>query len=322
MAARRLAARPELGLAPIGFLDRDPREGPADLPVLGASWDLERVVDEHDVDAVVIGFSTAPHRVLLSIVRRCWDLGVEVLVVPRLFEAEGTRTVVERIGGLPMVGVARGPVAGPRLRAKYLVERVITAALLVLLAPVMALVALAVLLTSGRPILYRAPRVGTGGRPFQMLKFRTMPGTPESRGEADAEWATEILREHGLDVDADAIAPAPQLTPIGHVLRRTSLDELPQLINVVRGEMALVGPRPERVQYAERFAPAVYRYAERHRVRPGITGWAQVHGLRGSTSLDDRVEWDLFYVENWTPWLDVRILARTVSAVWRGARKE
>jgi lipopolysaccharide/colanic/teichoic acid biosynthesis glycosyltransferase len=145
-----------------------------------------------------------------------------------------------------------------------------------------------------------------------MLKFRTLAGTPEIDGEADADWAG--FETAGRPSGATA-ARSDRHTPVGRVLRKYSIDELPQLWNVFVGDMSLVGPRPERVHYVERFVDSVYRYGERHRVKAGITGWAQVNGLRGKTSLADRVEWDNFYIENWSLWLDVKILILTVLAV-------
>ncbi len=324
LAARRLAERPELGMEVVGFLDHQPRTGgERDPDVLGASWDLERVVADHRVDTVLVGFSTAPHHVLLRLVHRSWDLGAEVLMVPRLFEVEGTRSRTRHVGGLPLVALQPGVRRrSPAFRVKYLCEQFAAAVLLVLLAPLLAVIALLVRLSSPGPILHRASRMGQNGLPFEMLKFRTMTGTPANRGESDIDWAEGALRAANGTSPIVQLSPQPVppdfCTPIGGFLRRTSLDELPQLWNVVRGEMSLVGPRPERLSYVELFSDTIYRYGERHRVRPGMTGWAQVQGLRGRTSLTDRVEWDNFYIENWSPWLDLKVVALTTVALWRG----
>jgi exopolysaccharide biosynthesis polyprenyl glycosylphosphotransferase len=313
IVARRLRETPGAALEPIGYLDKEPRDAPGDdLPVLGASWDLERVVAEHDVAAVVVGYSTAPTHVLLDLVRRAWAMHVNVLVVPRLFEVEGTRISMQHLGALPLVALDTTDPAGWQFRVKYAIDRVVAALTLAILSPVLLAVAGAVLLTTGRPILYRQRRVGCDGQVFEMLKFRTMRGSPTGSGEADAEWAAAVLGEEFV---AAASGGEDRRTPLGSFLRKWSLDELPQIINVLRGEMSLVGPRPERDHYVERFSDAVYRYAERHRVRSGITGWAQVHGLRGETSLADRVEWDNYYIENWSLWLDLMIVARSLRAV-------
>jgi lipopolysaccharide/colanic/teichoic acid biosynthesis glycosyltransferase len=163
----------------------------------------------------------------------------------------------------------------------------------------------------GGPVLFRQRRVGRDGVVFEMLKFRTMADAP-TVGESDAHWASLILN---APTDREPMAGPDRRTPVGRLLRKLSLDELPQLWNVLRGDMSLIGPRPERVQYVEQFSEAVYRYTDRHRMKSGLTGWAQVHGLRGETSLQDRVEWDNFYIENWSPWLDVQILFRTLPTL-------
>lgn len=321
-AARRLAERPSLGLEPVGFLDLNPREGDERDPrVLGASWDLERVVGEHQIDSVLVGFSSAPHHVILRTIHRCWDLGLEVMVVPRLFEVQGLRSRTRHVGGLPLVSLERSSHQGRLLAFKGAFDRIVALLVLALLSPVLAVIAMVVKLTSDGPVFYRAVRIGKDGSPFEMLKFRTMVGDPGVRGELDADWAAESLRgPDGAGAEIALLAAPPIIdpqTPVGRLLRRSSLDELPQLWNVVRGEMALVGPRPERASYTPMFSTAIYRYADRHRIRPGMTGWAQVQGLRGQTSLADRVEWDNFYIENWSFWFDLKILALTVVAVMR-----
>jgi lipopolysaccharide/colanic/teichoic acid biosynthesis glycosyltransferase len=197
---------------------------------------------------------------------------------------------------------------------KYGLDRIVAAFLLLLTSPVLGASALAIWITMGRPLFHRQPRVGRDGRIFEMLKFRSMSGSPEASGEADLDWAQAQL---GAGSSADGENTPDRRTPVGRFLRRFSLDELPQLWNVFRGDMSLVGPRPERVDYVREFERAVYRYGERHRVKSGITGWAQVNGLRGKTSLADRVEWDNYYIENWSLWLDFKILLLTVLAVFR-----
>lgn len=322
LAARRFVERPGLGLIPVGFLDLDPMLGDEREPeVLGASWDLERIIEQQGVETVLIGFSRAPHSVLLRIVHRCWELGVEVIVVPRLFEVQGVGTRTRHVGGLPLVALGRRPY--PRLwwRAKGIFGRVVAGLLLVFLAPLLAAIAVAVRLSSKGPVLHRSLRVGEHGCHFSMLKFRTMVGNPEQRGHTHATWARESLQTASEELSALAVLPVEAVgeprTPVGRFLRRTALDELPQLLNVLLGDMYLVGPRPELVCYAELFSEAIYRYDARHRVRPGITGWAQVQGLRGKTSLADRIEWDNFYIENWSPSMDLKILAMTLMALWR-----
>ena len=321
LVAKRLEANPAMGLQPVGFLDKEPldvsdRRRDAVLPVLGASWDLEEVIARHKIDSVLIAFSTAPHEVMLDLVRRCWARGVDVSVVPRLFEVEGRRMDVQHVGALPLVSLSTSNPLGTPFQIKYAIDRAVAAVSLLLLSPLLLLISLGVLITSGRPILFRQRRVGRDGADFKLLKFRTMRGAPETDGEADAGWADLILSGTGID-PAQALAPdSDRCTRLGRLLRRFSLDELPQLWNVLRGEMSIVGPRPERAHYVERFVDAIHRYPDRHRVKSGLTGWAQVHGLRGDTSLADRVEWDNFYIENWSPLLDLKIVLRTLPAIF------
>ncbi|MDQ3093357.1 MAG: exopolysaccharide biosynthesis polyprenyl glycosylphosphotransferase, partial [Actinomycetota bacterium] len=294
-----------------------------DPQVLGASWDLDRVVDEHRIDSVLIGFSSAPHHVILRTIHRCWELGLEVMVVPRLFEVQGLRSRTRHVGALPLVSLQRSSHKGLSLSVKGAFDRVVASLILLVLSPLLALIAIVVRLTSDGPVLHRAVRIGKDGSPFDMLKFRSLVGDPKTRGELNADWAIESLRG-GVDGSGENVAPLSPMatgedphTSIGRLLRRTAVDELPQLWNVVRGDMALVGPRPELVSFVPLFMTTIYRYKARHRVRPGMTGWAQVQGLRGKTSLKDRVEWDNFYIENWSFWFDIKIMALTVVALLR-----
>ena len=308
LIAQRLLDRPELGLRPIGFLDKDPlietpEEG-SGLPVLGASWDLDRVVQRHGVEQVIVTFSTAPHAVLLGLIRRCRGLGVDVAVVPRLFEEVNNRVDIEHLGGIALL---RGSVIDPKgwqFAIKYAIDRVIAALALLLLAPALAVIAVAVCLSSPGPILYRQRRVGLDGTEFDMLKFRSM---------RVAEQQEEFVPIEGMA--PGGVEGVDRRTRVGEFLRRTSLDELPQLVNVLRGDMSLVGPRPERTSYVRNFEEHVYRYGDRHRVKSGLTGWAQVQGLRGQTSLSDRVEWDNYYIENWGLLLDLKIVLMTIPAL-------
>ncbi|HET7127686.1 MAG TPA: sugar transferase [Gaiellaceae bacterium] len=311
LVANRLLARPELGLHPVGFLDKAPLAVEVDrapLPVLGASWDLESAIRRHGVQHVVFTFSTAPHHVLLRMVSRCHELGVEVSLVPRLFEKMIGRIHVDHLGGLPLISVRQVDPSGWQFRLKYASDRVLAALTLVLFAPILIVCAVAVYVSLGRPILFRQQRIGLDGQDFEMLKFRSMHVASE-----------ESLPQLAPDTAPGGIAVDERRTRVGKFLRRTSLDELPQFLNVLRGEMSLVGPRPERPEFTRIFLHDVHRYGERLRVKSGITGWAQVHGLRGQTSLKDRVEWDNYYIENWSPWLDFKILLLTVRDVLRFA---
>jgi lipopolysaccharide/colanic/teichoic acid biosynthesis glycosyltransferase len=175
--------------------------------------------------------------------------------------------------------------------------------------PLLAVVGLAVLFTLGQPVLFRQQRVGRDGAVFEMLKFRTMSGSRET--DASADWDLSSDRAPG------GVEGPDRRTQLGKLLRRTCIDELPQLVNVAKGKMSLVGPRPERPDFVSLFERGVYRYGDRHRVKSGITGWAQINGLRGQTSLSDRVEWDNFYIDNWSLGLDAKILLMTLPMIWR-----
>jgi exopolysaccharide biosynthesis polyprenyl glycosylphosphotransferase len=306
LVARRLHQYPELGLHPIGFLDDAPLDESGDLPVLGGLSSFDRVVHQYGPQRVIVAFSPASHEELLGVIRRCQELGIDASFVPRLFETVKERGHIEFVGSLPLVAIEPTNPRGWYFTVKYAVDRVLAAILLVLLAPLLAAVALAVWASLGRPILFRQLRVGRDGRVFKMLKFRTMNGKHATLIEALAP-----------DTAPGGVEGEDRRTDVGRFLRRTSLDELPQLVNVLRGEMSLVGPRPERPEFAEQFERSVHRYSERHRVKAGITGWAQIHGLRGQTSLADRAEWDNYYIDNWSVWLDFKILVLTFLAVAR-----
>ena len=312
---RRLRERPELGLNPIGFLDNDPlidsAAQPHGIPVLGSTWDLENVAREHAVEHVIVAFSRTEHHVLLSLVRRCRALGLDVSLVPRLFEEMSRRISIEHVGGIALARVDRADPRGWQFECKYAIDRVAGVLLLVLTAPLMLAIAVAVKLSSPGPVFYRQGRVGLDDRRFDILKFRTMAVDEDREGEA-AQWIAQALGG-----DEVAVHARDRRTRVGRFLRRTSLDELPQLLNIVRGQMSIIGPRPERPGPASTFCEHVYRYGDRTRVRSGLTGWAQVNGLRGRTSLQDRIEWDNFYIENWSPWLDLKILLLTPGAVLR-----
>jgi exopolysaccharide biosynthesis polyprenyl glycosylphosphotransferase len=325
MIARRLDERPGMGLRPVGFLDLEPLPMQAldggdytSPPVLGASWDLADVVRERDVEHVIITFSTAPHEVLVNLVRTCRSLGVEVSVVPRLFEEVHSEVEIEHVGGVALLRVGHIDPRGWQFDIKYALDRVFAALIIFLTAPTWIVIAILVKLSSPGPVLFRQVRVGLDGRHFGIFKFRTMHEPREGEGQVNDAW---VASEMGVQPD-ELPEVVDRRTPIGRFLRRTSLDELPQILNVLRGEMSIIGPRPEQAPFVETFSHHVYRYGDRHRVRSGITGWAQVQGLRGETSVYDRIEWDNFYVENWSPWLDLKILALTLPAVLSGRNAE
>ncbi len=312
LIARRLSARPELGLRPIGFIDDREwsPETPREFPILGSTDDLAAVLRQHRIGHVIVAFRGAPHERLTVAMRTCRRMGVVVSTVPRLLEEMGSRIDVEHLGGIPLM---RSRATDPRswqFSVKYALDRLVAAFLVILLLPLLAIIALAVRLSSRGPILYRQERVSLDGRAFAMLKFRTMYGDEHHDGHWDAQWAADPSSP-----PQQSVTGPDRRTLVGRILRALSLDELPQLFNVLRGDMSIVGPRPERTLYAQDFTERVYRYGDRLRVKPGLTGWAQVHGLRGQTSLTDRVEWDNYYIENWNLLLDFEIMLLTIPAM-------
>jgi exopolysaccharide biosynthesis polyprenyl glycosylphosphotransferase len=308
---RRLVEEPRYGMRPVGFLDADPlplddRSYVGTIPLLGGPRDLPEAVVRTGAKRVILAFSSEPDRELVDTVRQCQQLGIEVSLIPRLYEAMNERATLDHLGGVPILSLRPTNPHGWQFALKHAFDRSFAVVALVALGPLMALVALAIKLNSPGPVLFRQRRVGRDGRVFDLLKFRTM----YEKGDAHGWEPPPGLAPGGIE-------GADRRTAIGRFLRDTSLDELPQLLNVVRGDMSLVGPRPERPEFVERFAVQVDRYQDRHRVKSGITGWAQVNGLRGQTSIGDRVEWDNYYIRNWSLWLDIRIIALTVAEVLR-----
>jgi exopolysaccharide biosynthesis polyprenyl glycosylphosphotransferase len=317
---RRLTSQPELGLRPVGYLDADPP--PPDLvpdrnaPVLGGPDDLAGVAAATGARHVVLGFSTARDSELIPLVRECEARGLEVSLVPRLFESVNVRVALEHVGGLPLFGLHSIDPKGWKFTVKHVIDRVAAAVLLLLLLPLMVSLALAVKLSSPGPVLFRQRRLGRDGRDFEILKFRSM--RIDDHGVVPARTPTPLVAVPA-DIAPGGVEGTDRRTALGTLMRRTSLDELPQLLNVLRGEMSLVGPRPERPEFVGLFGSRIERYDDRHRVKSGITGWAQVNRLRGKTSVRDRVEWDNHYIENWSLSLDLKILLMTVAALFHRA---
>jgi exopolysaccharide biosynthesis polyprenyl glycosylphosphotransferase len=301
--AEVLRADRRYGLRPIGLVGPPPvRDPQPPAPLLGPVDDLDAVIAETEPHAVIVAFPGLPDVDLVSTLRRCRRLGVAVYVVPRLFELALGRGGAELVCGIPLVRMQPDPPRRWRGAVKRAID--IAGALLglVVLSPVLAICALAVRWESGRAdIVFRQERIGKDGKPFTILKFRSL--TPSSEGESQMRW----------NIGADS-----RVGPVGRLLRATSLDELPQLLNVLCGEMSLVGPRPERPYFVAEFQRTYDGYADRHRVLGGITGWAQIHGLRGDTSIEDRVRFDNYYVENWSLALDLKIILRTFGSMLGG----
>jgi Undecaprenyl-phosphate glucose phosphotransferase len=274
----------------------------AGVPVLGTVAELPALVERTGAEIVYLALARAEHEAEHQALEGLADSTAAVRLVPDLARAFTLNASVEDFDGMPVVLVTETPGQGWNAVLKRAFDLVSSALGLVVLSPVLLAIALWVKLDSRGPVLYAQERVGMNGRRFRMLKFRTMRTDAEASGQPG--WTT---------------ADDPRRTRAGRVLRPLSLDELPQLCNVFVGEMSLVGPRPERPVYVEQFRASVPRYMLRHHVKAGITGWAQVHGLRGDTPLDRRIEYDLYYIRNWSLGFDLKILLMTVLRVFRDA---
>ncbi|MBX3728217.1 MAG: undecaprenyl-phosphate glucose phosphotransferase [Candidatus Sumerlaeia bacterium] len=298
--AFRLAARirmhPEYAYELAGFAAEDPAKVGrriGGVPVLGTLDDIREVLRTESIQDVFLAKNDLPRDSFLGLFLEGEMAAVRVHVVPTLSEMVRSRVYYDEIAGVPLYRILETPLGGVNAGLKRAFDIVVSALALVFLSPLLALVALLVRRTSPGPALYRQTRLGLDGRAFTILKFRTMPVGVEKHGPG---WGDQL---------------DPRATPFGRFLRRWNLDELPQLWNVLRGEMSLVGPRPERPVYVERFREQIPLYMSRHKVKAGMTGWAQVHGLRGSTSIAQRLRYDLYYIENWSLWLDIKILLMT-----------
>jgi exopolysaccharide biosynthesis polyprenyl glycosylphosphotransferase len=239
-------------------------------------------------------------------------------VVPRMFDTINDRVGYDTVGGLPLLSFNAVDPEGLQFAIKHALDRVLALLLLIVFSPLILLAAVAVRLSSPGPAFFRQRRVGRDGKVFDFYKFRSMRVESEPAAE-DGESGSAVDFLLGGDTAPGGVEGEDRRTPVGRFLRSTSLDELPQLFNVLRGDMSLVGPRPERPEFVELFRQDIIRYGDRHRVKSGITGWAQVHGLRGQTSLAERVEWDNYYIAHWSLGLDLKILALTFVALFRNA---
>ncbi len=286
----------ELGFTVTGLLTRKPEKVGSkilNVPVVGLFSDLAKVLDEKPVDQVILALPLEEQPQMRELMEVLALRTIDVKVVPDLFSYVTLRGGLEEFGGLPIISLQGAPMEGWNRIAKRVFDILVSSLALLFLAPWMAVLAILVKLTSRGPVLFAQERMGIDGQLFHMYKFRTMKVDAEKDG---AQFAT---------------AGDTRRTPIGAFLRRSSLDEVPQFWNVFAGDMSLVGPRPERPVFIEEFKKQIPRYHLRHMVKSGITGWAQINGLRGNTSIKDRIDYDLYYIENWSLMFDLKILVRT-----------
>src|SRR6266700_4108519 len=296
----KIRSAPELGYQIVGFVGNG-SPNPRVEPVLGHLRDVPAIVREQAIGEVVIAWAGISHPDLVDLIAGCTQQRVDIKIFPDIFELMAREVETSELTGLPLMRVRDVTLRGWMRFLKRALDVAVSWSLLVLLSPWMLGMAFLVKLTSPKgPILHVQERVGLDGRPFYMLKFRSM--RPDAEAESGPVWA---------------VPNDPRRTRLGALIRRFSLDEFPQLINVLVGEMSLVGPRPERPEFVAQFANLVPRYRERHMEKAGMTGWAQVNGLRGMTSIVERTEYDLFYVETWSLAFDIKILLKTLAAVIR-----
>ena len=299
--ATTLQEHPEFGLHPVGFLDSF-EDTDLPLPILGDVTELDSVVMELGIKRVIVAFGATREPDMVRLIRACDLLPVEVHILPRFFElgVAPASMDTEDLWGIPLLRLRRSALRTVAWRTKRAFDLAVATMLMILTSPMFVVAAAAVKMSSPGPVFFRQKRIGQRGEVFECLKFRTMRVNDES----DTRWRV------GNDED--------RKTKVGKILRRTGLDELPQLLNVLKGDMSLIGPRPERPYFVDQFRVAVPGYDDRHRVPAGITGWAQVHGLRGDTSIPERALFDNHYIEHWSLWMDLVIAFRTVGTILRG----
>lgn len=271
--------------------------------MVGGPEDLADNIERLHVDHVIIAFTWLRGSEMVDVLRTCDRLQCEISLVPRLFEMTARGRDTDEVNGITLNRLHRAPFRSWSWPFKRVMDVTAAGLALLLLSPVLAVLAALVRIVDGPGgVLFRQERVGIDGRHFELLKFRSL------RPASDAESATNWNIKHD-----------DRLSWLGRLLRKTSLDELPQLWNILRGDMSLVGPRPERPYFVAEFGNTFPRYGWRHRVPSGLTGWAQIHGLRGDTSIAERARYDNDYIENWSLWLDTKILLRTVASVMKGS---
>ena len=291
---QRILWSPDLGYDLVGVINGTQEKSILGVPVLGTPEDLPHLIERYAIDEVIIAIPEKGHRETIRVLDYCERGRVSIKIFPDVFQFVTNKASIDALGGLPLLSVRDYAMRGYLLIFKRLIDLFIAGIGLVFLSPLMLLVAVAIKVESPGPVFFVQERMGLDGKPFRMLKFRSMRKDAEKDGPG---WTT----------DSD-----PRQTKLGALLRRIEIDELPNLINVLIGEMSLVGPRPEQAHYVEQFREIVPRYMDRHREKGGMTGWAQVNGLRGDTSITERTKYDLWYSENWSIWLDLKIVIRTI----------
>ena len=299
----KILAHREMGFEVVGFLDDDPRKVGSTvcgLPVLGTLRQADEIVNDHDIDQVFVALPLEAHKKMLQVIDVMAQECVEIKLVPDILQYAALRAGLEDLDGTPVINLSQVPLQGWNSMLKRAIDVGMAIAVMIALIPIVPLIALLIWLEDRGPIFYRQERMGLDGKPFMIVKFRSMRVNAEAT--SGPVWA---------------VRDDPRRTRVGSFLRRTSLDELPQIWNVLTGDMSIVGPRPERPTFVREFKHKIPRYMLRHRVKAGITGWAQVHGWRGNTSIKKRIQYDLYYIQNWSLTLDFKILWMTIRYALR-----
>ncbi|MEW5945531.1 MAG: undecaprenyl-phosphate glucose phosphotransferase [bacterium] len=294
---RKVLEKPGTGYTVLGYLEEDHSGELAAVPLLGSAAEMEKFVEHYEPDEVIVTLKPTHHHLVEAVVDVCDRRGIECTLSPDLVGLMAGPRKFDEISGVPLIRVRRLRARGFNAFVKRAFDLAVSAALIVLAAPLFVVVGVLIKLDSRGPVFYLQKRVGMDGVEYWMFKFRSMEQGAEENGPA---WSREN---------------DPRVTRVGRLLRATSLDETPQLFNVLMGQMSIVGPRPERPHFVEKFEKGIARYMERHKVKAGMTGWAQVNGLRGDTSIEERVRYDMYYIENWSLAFDVKIVILTVLTI-------
>ena len=299
---KRIELHPDLGIKVTGFLSNP--ESPIQnskvygIPVIGSYRDIRKIISEKDIDQIIIALPVEQHALTVELLKEIGNEMIDIKVVPDICEFITLRGGIDELDGLPIISLQDTPLYGWNIVIKRGADIIFSIAILIISSPLMILIALLIKITSIGPIFYKQERMGMDGTRFFVYKFRTMIANAEER--TGPVWAKEGDERR---------------TDVGTLLRRMNLDELPQLFNVLKGDMSIVGPRPERPVFVEQFRKSIPQYMLRHKMKAGITGWAQVNGWRGNTSIEKRIEYDLYYIENWSLLFDIKIILMTV---WKG----
>ncbi len=297
----RIELHPELGLKIKGFLSQDESAVGSvinGIPVIGTYKDIGKIIIDKDIDQVITALPIEQHALTVELLKDIGNEMVDIKVVPDLCEFMTLRGGIDELDGLPIISLQDTPLYGWNIVIKRTFDIIFSVAAIIITAPIIALIAILIKIISHGPVFYKQERMGLDGKKFITYKFRTMMVNAEEN--TGPVWAKENDERK---------------TTIGTFLRRTNLDELPQFFNVLKGDMSIVGPRPERPVFVEQFKKSIPQYMLRHKMKAGITGWAQINGWRGNTSIEKRIEYDLYYIENWSLMFDIKIILMTI---WKG----